>query len=58
MEKRSSGGKSIGRGWNGRACWAKTNVASKAGGTGFSMNSLSRNSGIEVRAVTNVEETK
>ena len=36
VEKSNSGGKSIGSVWNGRACWAKTNVPRRAGGIGFS----------------------
>ncbi len=31
------GGKSMGRVWKGRACWAKIRVAVRAGGTEFSV---------------------
>lgn len=42
MEKSSSGGKSIGTVWNGRACWAKIKVANSDGGTEDSMRRFSR----------------
>lgn len=31
------GGKSMGRGWKGRACWAKMRAAVRVGGTEFSV---------------------
>lgn len=34
MLKRRRGGNSIGKGWKGRACWAKTRVARREGGRG------------------------
>ena len=39
----------MGTGWKGRACCAKTKVASRAGGTGFSVKRISRYSGAMVR---------
>jgi hypothetical protein len=45
VEKRRRGGKSMGIGWNGRACWAKTRVARRAGGTGFSTKIFSKIAG-------------
>ena len=39
----------MGTGWKGRACCAKTKVARRAGGTGFSVKRISRYSGGMVR---------
>ena len=37
----------MGRGWNGRACWAKINVASTVGGTELSVKRISRYSSMQ-----------
>jgi hypothetical protein len=39
--KRKMGGKSIGRGWKGRRCWAATRVAVSVGAMEFSKASVS-----------------
>lgn len=57
MLNRSSGGKIMGSGWNGRACWAKTSVARRALGTGFSEKTRINTAIVEVRLTWFVSET-
>jgi hypothetical protein len=54
--KRSSGGKIMGSGWNGRACWAKMSVARRALGTGFSEKIRINTAIVEVRLTWVVSE--
>ena len=39
--KRRTGGKSMGSGWKGLACWAVIRVARRVGGTEFSVYHIS-----------------